>query len=98
MSIERRRALAVRQRLLLVRSTETRAELATQAAVLRTPLALADMVVGAWRWLQAHPQLPLAAGAVLLVLRPRRVFRWGMRGWWAWRQFQRLQGWVVRRL
>ena len=47
--------------------------------VLQRPLALADRVHEAWRWLRAHPEAPLAALVVVAVLRPRRAWRWGLR-------------------
>ena len=58
------------------------------------PLALADRVRAGWLWLRAHPQLPLAAAVVLVVLRPRRAWRWGLRLWWGWRSWQRMQRWL----
>ena len=48
----------------------------------------------AWGWLRAHPEAPLAAGAALLILRPRRVlrlcWRWGHQ--WARQSLGRLLG------
>ena len=47
----------------------------------------------AWGWLRAHPEAPRAAGAALLILRPRRVlrlcWRWGRRAWFAKRLYDR---------
>lgn len=88
-------ALARRQRLLLVRSSELRGQFARHAQPWQQPLALADQVHAGWRWLRAHPEVPLAAAAVLVLLRPRRAWRMGWRlGWrlWTgWRLWQRLQ-------
>jgi len=84
-------ALEHRQRLLLQRSAELRGALGRDLQRLQPPLALADRVRAAWQWLRAHPQVPLAAGVALLVLRPRRAWRWGQRLWWGWRQWRRLQ-------
>jgi hypothetical protein len=88
---QRAAALARRQQLLLVRSSELRGQLARDAQGWQAPLALADRVHAGWRWLCGHPEAPLAAAAVLLVLRPRRVLRWGWRLWSGWRLWQRLQ-------
>ncbi|MDO9072880.1 MAG: YqjK family protein [Rubrivivax sp.] len=91
--MNRRRAalLARRQQLLLVRSNELRGQLARDALAWQPPLALADRVHAGWRWLRTHPEAPLAAAAVLLVLRPRRALRWGWRLWTGWRLWLRLQ-------
>jgi YqjK-like protein len=91
MNRERATALALRQQLLRLRSTELRARLAAEAAVLQPPLALADRVQEGWRWLRANPAAPVAALVVVAVLRPRRVWRWGWKLWWGWRTLRRLQ-------
>ncbi len=92
MNRQRATALALRQQVLLLRSTELRGRLATDAsAVLRRPLALADRVQEGWRWLRANPAAPIAAVVVVAVLRPRRVWRWGWKLWWSWRTLRRLQ-------
>lgn len=91
MNRERVMALALRQQVLLLRSTELRGRLAADAAVLQPPLALADRVHEGWRWLRAHPEAPIAAFVVVAVLRPRRVWRWGWKLWWGWRTLRRLQ-------
>ncbi len=91
MNPRRAAVLARRQQSLLLRSAELRGQLARDAMVWQPPLALADRVHAGWRWLRAHPEGPLAAVAVLLVLRPRRALRWGWRLWSGWRLWQRLQ-------
>lgn len=84
--------LESRQLRLLVRSSELRSQFAHHAVAWQSPLALADKVQAGWRWLRAHPELPLAAALVVLVLRPRRVWRLGWRLWAGWRLWQRVQG------
>jgi hypothetical protein len=91
MNRERATALALRQQVLRLRSTELRGRLAADAAVLQPPLALADRVQEGWRWLRANPAAPVAALVVVAVLRPRRVWRWGWKLWWGWRTLRRLQ-------
>jgi hypothetical protein len=91
MNRERATALALRQQVLRLRSTELRGRLAADAAVLQPPLALADRVQEGWRWLRANPAAPVAALVVVAVLRPRRVWRWGWKLWWSWRTLRRLQ-------
>jgi len=98
MNRQRAGALALRQRVLLVRSAELRGRFAADAAVLRRPLALADRVHEGWRWLRAHPEAPMAALVAVAVLRPRRAWRWGLRLWWGWRTVRRLQQQLQKRL
>ena len=91
MNRERAMALALRQQVLRLRSTELRGRLVADAAVLQPPLALADRVHEGWLWLRANPAAPMAALVVVAVLRPRRVWRWGWKLWWGWRTLRRLQ-------
>jgi len=89
--------ITIRQQALLRRSAELRQALALQTNVLRTPLALADRLRDGWHWLREHPELPLTAAAVLLVLRPRSAWRWSQRLWWGWHALRRLQRVAARR-
>jgi hypothetical protein len=79
------------QRALLARSARLRARWQADLATLRPPLALADQARDAWQWLRAHPQWPAGLAVVLVVARPRRVLRWGLRLWTAWQWWRRLQ-------
>ncbi len=87
-------ALAQRQQRLLLQIAQQRGEVARAWHDLQPPLLLADRVRQAWLWLRAHPEWPLAAGVALVLLRPRRTMRWGLRAWWGWRQWQRLRRWL----
>lgn len=87
-----------RQRLLLLRSRDMRSAFAREAAVLQPPLALADQALAAWLWLRAHPQVPLAAAVVLVVLRPKRAWRLGWRLWSGWQMWKRVQQRLPARL
>ena len=91
MSSRRVGDLRLRQMALVLRSAELRVDLATQGSRLQAPLAVADRVREGFSWLRTHPEAPLAAAVVLAALRPRRVLRWGMRLWWGWRNWRRLQ-------
>lgn len=86
--------LAQRQQQLLLRSQRLRTEFGQELQRLQPPLRLADRVQAGWRWLRAHPELPLGATLAVVVLRPRRAWRWGLRLWWGWRSWQRLQRWL----
>ena len=84
-------SLAQRQLRLLVRSSELRSRFARDAQVWQQPLALADQVRAGWRWLRAHPEVPLAAAAVVVLLRPRRAWRLVWRLWAGWRLWRRVR-------
>jgi hypothetical protein len=86
-------ALDARSQQLQDRSAQLRGQLAQQAQVLRTPLALADQVHQGWRWLKANPQWVGLGVALVVVWRPRRVVWLAGRLWAGWRLWQRLQRW-----
>jgi hypothetical protein len=78
-------SLQRRRESLRLRSAELRARLGRQTEELAAPLALADMAFDGLRWLRAHPQWPMAAVTVWVVIRPRRALRWLGRAWSLWR-------------
>jgi len=88
---DRYRELEIERAGLLARSAQLRAELGEQATVMRTPLAVVDQVLAGAQWLRSHPEWPLGALLVLLLLRPRRVVRWSVRLFWGWRMWRRAQ-------
>ena len=87
--------LALRRQLLLTRSAALRATLAEQAVVLEAPLAAADRVHAGARWLVRQRGWILGGVVVVLVLRPRRAWRWARFGWWLWRSARRAQPWLA---
>ena len=88
--------------MLLQRSAELRERLALHGAALQPALAAADSVRAGWRWLRAHPWLPLAAAGLLAWRRPRRLLglaRLAWRGWRLWRRVPpRWRGWLAGRM
>lgn len=88
------RSLLERQSQLLQRSALLRDRWGRQALALAPPLALADHVVGGWRWLRSHPELPAAALLLSVAVRPRRLWRWGLRAVWTWRLWRRARPWL----
>ncbi|HMN75246.1 MAG TPA: YqjK family protein [Burkholderiaceae bacterium] len=88
--------LALRQERLLARSAALRASIAEQSAVLDVPFAFADRVHAGARWAWRE-RVVLVGGTVvvLLVLRPRRVWRLASFGLWAWRRKRRVQAWLA---
>lgn len=83
--------LLARQQRLLAQSELLRESLAKQSHVIQRPLALADQARGGMQWLYRHPQWPIAAITVLIVVKPSRVLTWGGRLWWGWTSFKKAQ-------
>lgn len=83
--------LIERQQRLLARSALLRDSMESQSLVIKRPLAAADQVRHGMQWLYSHPQWPVAAMVVLIVLKPRRFLTWGGRMLWAWSSFQKAQ-------
>jgi len=91
---DRALVLALRQRELLLHSALQRQALVQDLHALAPPLGLADRVRDGARWLRAHPELPLAAAVVVVLLRPRRTLRWAAKIWWGWRLWRKVQRFV----
>lgn len=83
-------ALAMERERLLARSALLRDRVTEQAAVLTPVLTLGDRVSDAVRWGRSHPALLASALVVVVVLRPRFVWRWALRGWTSWQLVRRL--------
>ncbi|GAB2180901.1 hypothetical protein DLREEDagrD3_11240 [Denitratisoma sp. agr-D3] len=83
--------LALKKQRLVLRSTGLRQALAVDCQPLSPLFTTADKVVDGVYWLRARPGLVAAAAALVVVLRPRTVFRWGRRGLVAWRLVRLLQ-------
>jgi hypothetical protein len=86
---DRYRELELERERLLARSAQLRIELGTQSSVLRTPLTMVDKVRAGAHWLRHHPEWPLGALVVLVLLRPGRVVRWSARLLWGWQLWRR---------
>ena len=82
--------------MLLSRSHDLRVRIAQDAQVLEGPLSLADRVRSGFQWLASHPQWLLVPVALTVVLQPRRVLGWALKGWWGWRFFRRVQRFLPR--
>ena len=76
--------LALQRERLLARSTVLRERVVEQSAVLAPALDLGDRLRDASRWVSTHPALVLSALVVVVVVRPRVAWRWGLRAWSTW--------------
>lgn len=92
----RSRALATQRQRLQQRSAVLRERLAHQTQQLQPALDLAEQARDAGRWLRANPALVAGLVAALVVLRPRRLLRWGLRAWAGWRLLGRARSWLER--
>ena len=86
--------LILHQQHLLRRSSNLRADLAVQGQVLKKPLSQVEQIKDGWGWLRSHPQWPMGAAVVLLLVRPRKTLVWGGRLWWGWQTYKRIHGWI----
>ena len=80
-----------RRERLLLRSAQLRAEWAMQVEVLRAPLGVADQARAATRWLVQHPDWPLGAALLVVLLRPARALRWASYAWQGYGMVRRVQ-------
>ena len=97
MSAARDELLRHRERLLL-RSAMLRQDWSQQVQVLRAPFGVADQARAATRWLVQHPEWPLGAAVLLVLLRPGRVLRWASYAWQGYGVYRRVQRVMARSL
>lgn len=86
---ERRDALVARREYLLARSALLRGEFALRSQSLQVPLAWGDRLVQATRWLRENPAWCVGAFGALILVKPRRAWRWGRKGLFVWRAWRR---------
>lgn len=77
--------LALKKQSLLLECAIQRQQLAQHAEGLKPLFAGADRGLDALRWIREHPALVTTASAVALLLRPRFLWRMGLRGLYFWR-------------
>jgi hypothetical protein len=82
--------IAERRAELVARSAAQRADLGELCHAWHRPLAIVDQGVAVWRFLRAHPALPVGLGVVFAVVRPRRALKWLSRSWSLWRLFRNM--------
>lgn len=99
-AIPLRERLAARRQALLQRSAELRERLSREAQALQPAADGVDRVRAGWRWLRAHPWVPVAGAFALALYRPRRAWAalWLVwRGWRWWRRIEPLWARVTGR-
>ena len=80
--------LAHRHGALRARIDAQRAELARHVWPVETALAGADRIRDGVEGLKAHPEAVVAVTATVVVVSPKRAWRWGKRGYVLWRGWQ----------
>ena len=80
-----------RREQLLLRSGQLRNDWSQQVQVLRAPLGVADQARAATQWLMQHPEWPLGALTLMVVLRPGRALRWATYAWQGYGLYRRVQ-------
>ena len=96
MSDPARDELLRRRERLQLRSLQLREDWSRQVQVLRAPLRVADQARAGVHWLAMHPEWPLGAALVVLVLRPGRTLRWASYAWQGYGLYRRVQRLMVR--
>lgn len=89
--------LALKKQRLQWEIAAQRQQLARYSAGLTPAFGVADRLRDGARWLRWHPEAVAAGVAVLVVARPRAVWRWARRGFFAWQAWHRVRDAVSRR-
>lgn len=87
--------IAVQRGRLIERIAVQRAALGMQLKPVSHALGIVDRVVVATRagasYVRQHPAIVGGLAALLAVIRPRRAWRWGRRGFVAWRSWRAIR-------
>lgn len=89
--------LALRKQRLQLASEHLRKDFGQFAAGLAPVFNAADCAVEGARWVGRNPQVLVAAGVALVVIRPRRAWRWARRAFVGWQAWRRLHDFLDRR-
>jgi len=85
---DRARELARHQGELRARIAQQRTALASHSGGLERVLGAAEEGLAGVDWLKAHPEVVGVTVAVVVVISPRRSWRWGRRAFYVWRGWQ----------
>jgi hypothetical protein len=84
--------IRARRERLLAKAAAQREEVALLLAPWHGPLAVADKGVAVAVYVREHPSIIVVAVAALVVLSPKRAFRWARRAFAVWRGYR----WAVK--
>ena len=88
--------IMVKRERLLARCSAQRDDLAAIAQQWQGPLQVADRVVAAVQYLRRHPLVLGAAVAMAAVIERRHLWKWGQRGFVAWRTYGLLKASLIK--
>lgn len=88
---QRQLELALRKQALLLDCASQRHQLMQHATGLKPLFAGADRGIEIAQWIRRHPLAIVGASAAAVVLRPRFIWRMGLRGLYFWRLAQTLR-------
>lgn len=94
MNARRLAQIHARRERLLAKAAAQRDEVALLLTPWHAPLAVADKGLTVATYLRAHPSIVIVAVAALVVLSPKRAFRWARRAFAVWRSYR----WAVKAL
>ena len=83
--------LALKKQRLVLRSAALRVHPGRELGAVKPLFSSADRVREAAHWLRQHLHLVSLAAAVVALVRPRLVFRWGRRGFVLWQTLSKLR-------
>jgi len=89
--------LALKKQRLQIAGDTLRAEFGQYATGLAPAFGGADCAVEGVRWLRHNPQLVIATGVALAVVRPKRAWRWARRAFVGWQLWRKLRDVLDRR-
>jgi hypothetical protein len=90
--------LALKRQRLELEAAAQRREFADSLRPFRPLFSAVDGVNHGIHYLKVHPEIPAVAALALIILRPRKVFRWARRGFFAWRLWGNLRSKLHRAL
>jgi YqjK-like protein len=85
---ERLFAIEVRRTRLIERAARERGDVAYAVQSLSGPFGFIDRCVGVVRFVVARPPLIAGVMLVLVLLRPRRAFKWAQRAFGLWQSYR----------
>jgi hypothetical protein len=90
--------LALKKQRLQIAAEGLRIDFGRYATGLAPAFTGADCAVAGARWLRRNPEIVVATGVALLVIRPRGAWRWARRAFVGWQTWRKLRNFVERRL
>ncbi len=89
---------ALKKQQLQIASEGLRADIGRYSAGLSPAFKAGDYVVTGAHWIRRNPQFLVAAGATLLVVRPRTAWRLARRAFFTWQAWRKLNEFLVHQL